>query len=300
MDRRLQRDFVDYHSGEMHTVHKSKHRLARCRFVMIYSDPDNAPLPSKGLPLARIPALDPEDGPVYGLTEDSWKLEIACHQCQQLVLNNDRVGGPIKLREARRRRAERVKNGDQAPQLLCGDCDPDVVLKATTSTSVGRKRAHGSLPPVDMGAGAGQHRVQVDPQPWEAPTADSQTHRAAQRMRVDLSEAGCRAQLTLPNALSAQPYLLEPTSTQKLSLAAGSTQRPPSPYTPPASAQMLTPDDGVCPFCVRNLQQGQRFGCFWRKYGYQGTRLGLAMPSPSCTGTICCCEVVNNYRLSCL
>lgn len=294
----MHRDFVEYHTGETHTVHKSKHRLARCRFVMIYSDPAKAPLPSKGLPLARIPGLDPEAGPTYGLAEDSWKLEIACHQCQQLILNNDRVGGPIKLREARGRRAERAKSGEQAPRLLCGDCDRDVVSKPTTSTNVGRKRAHGSLPPADMGAGAVQHRAQVSPEPSQVsqPTADSQTHRAAQRMRVDQSGPGRRAQPSLPHAHSTQPSLLEPATAPKPPLTPGSS---PEPVTPPLS-QLLTPDGGTCPFCVRNLQPGQRVGCFWRKFGYQGTLLYLSIPSPSSTGSIDCCTVMNYHRLPCL
>ena len=78
------RDFLDFYTGVRHTVSKSKQRLARCRFVMMYSDPVRAPLPSKGLRLARIPGLDQARQPVYGLTESSWMVEIACHQCDQL------------------------------------------------------------------------------------------------------------------------------------------------------------------------------------------------------------------------
>ena len=62
------RPYVEYRTGESCMVPKSKQRLARCRFVMLYSSPPNV-MVSKGLPLSRIDGLDLPGQPAYGLSE---------------------------------------------------------------------------------------------------------------------------------------------------------------------------------------------------------------------------------------
>eukprot|EP01043_Picozoa_sp_COSAG02_P031512 COSAG02_NODE_2062_length_9971_cov_5.016106_1_plen_283_part_00 len=276
MDSTTHRTFLDYHTGLKHTVHKSKQRLARCRFIMIYSDPARAPLPSKGLRLARISGLDQPDQPVYGLTDDSWKLEIACQQCHALILNHDRVGGPVRLRAARRRRA--AKSNERAERLLCSACDSDTMVPLTSSCQRGKRGRESppTLPAASPAAWVSTSRV------GRAPDASpsSVMHRLPQDAEsCALADKGIElhgygyASSDIERGLKRTADV----STSELCSSANSTAAVTATVptnattgtgisTPPAHQK----SDQKCPFCINTCQQGQRLGTYWRKFGYQG------------------------------
>lgn len=241
VDKVMLRTFMDYHTGVRHTVHKSKHRLARCRFVMLYKEPEQAPLPSKGLALARLHGVDqPAPVPVYGLTDESWKVEVTCCKCHQCILDSASKCRGAKLRDARKRRAVRMlNNGNLPPELLCAACDPDVVAEAAApKLSVpGKKRASSSFPlTVDVGGASVLYRAQ--------PTST----------QVALDE----------------PDMGSPNTAARVSKTCAGVQN----MTPTSSA------DPRCPFCNCTMQSAKRFGRHWQKFGYQGvyTPTGAALP----------------------
>jgi hypothetical protein len=287
-DTQMLREFVDYHTGERHRVHKSKQRLARCRFVMLYRDPDNGPLPSKGLRLARIPGLDqPEPVPVYGLAEDSWSLEIACCTCHRAILNKDRVWGPLKLREARKRRAARIHNGEQPPQLLCAACDPGVEA-ASTSPAVpqerGKRPRDDALTPPDAAVGKADPSLGEDADrsclnsgnPSSVVGSTGTPERA-----VQTSGAGAGGQtMTRATEMLIDTQIF---GTQNSALTSRKPLVPPAPSAPPSRP------DPRCPYCSRDLQSVKRLGRYWRKFGYTG------VPHVTCIANCmgCCASVVN-------
>jgi len=250
------RDFLDFHTGVRHTVSKSKQRLARCRFVMMYSDPVRAPLPSKGLRLARIPGLDQARQPVYGLTESSWMVEIACHQCDQLILNHDRIGGPIRLREARMRRAAR--SGDQPALLLCAECDPEgaAPLRSSRTSKCGKRRREVLLEP-DQPTVSIARRSVPDATSWGG---HSQTCYTVSNL--DMKGA---------NVQPAGPKSAEIESGFGVNYASDTATTPGcNVVLAPHSTAIAVRPDKQCPFCKNSLQHGEKLGSFWRKFGYQG------------------------------
>ena len=248
------RDFLDFYTGVRHTVSKSKQRLARCRFVMMYSDPWQAPLRSKGLQLARIPGLDQQHQPVYGLTQESWAAEVTCHQCNKLILNHDRVGGPARLREARLRRAAR--SGDRPSRLLlCGACDPDIAapLSSSRTSQCGKRRREPDKLTVSVA-----RRSLPNATSWGANSHPCYTV-------SNLNTGG--AKLPVAAARSAEVrsgFGVNYASDTSAAAAAGraSNVAGTGVGTPTSSA------DRHCPFC--KTQRGGKLGSYWRKYGYQG------------------------------
>ena len=93
--------------------------------MMLNLNPENAPLPSKGLRLGRTACLDIDGVPLFGFTEDSWRAETKCEACDYAITSlrgGDRHNGPAELRAALgRRRASRAA-GETGVLLQCDRC----------------------------------------------------------------------------------------------------------------------------------------------------------------------------------